>query len=69
MKQKRLTVIFLAFILLVACLPTGSAQADELAEGQIIADGVYYFQNIYTGYYMQVADGRTAEDTPVSQTY
>ena len=51
---------------LIACIPTTSARADELAEGQIIADGVYYIQNMYSEYYMQVTDGSTQNNTYVS---
>ena len=65
MKQKRWIATLLTFILLIACIPTGSARADELADGQIIADGVYYIQNVYSEYYMQIANDSTSNNAYV----
>ena len=46
--------------------PATTAQANELADGQIIADGIYYIQSVYSSYYMQVTDGSFANNTYVS---
>lgn len=52
MKHKRWIVTLLMLVLLITCIPTGTVRVDALADGQIIADGVYYIQNVYSEYYM-----------------
>ena len=55
MKLKKCLSLFLALIFSLTCFPFISAAADELEDGQIIADGVYYIQNMYSEYYMQMS--------------
>ena len=46
MKQRRYLSLFLALLFLLTWFPGTSAHADELADEQIIADGVYYIQSV-----------------------
>lgn len=66
MKKKQWLSILLVLALLITFIPTSTVKADELADGQIIADGVYYIQNMYSEYYMQVTDGSTQNNAYIS---
>ena len=65
MKQGRYLSLFLALLFLLTCFPGTSAHADELADGQIIANSIYYIQSVYSNYYMQVTEGLTLDNTYV----
>ena len=51
MKLKSTVAFLLILILLFTLIPAVSAQANELADGQIIANGIYYIKSVYSEYY------------------
>lgn len=66
MKISRILSFLLAFALLLICIPFEPIYAQELDDGQIIENGVYYIQNMYSSYYLQLAEGPVQDGAYVS---
>lgn len=65
--SQKIICLLMSFAVFIAFFPAISVTANNLSNGQILADGIYFIRNAYSDYYMHVFDELPVNDNiPVS---